>query len=181
MGQPLTHGDHTLGEEATVTNTDPFADLIDQVNSDPTFKIREPQAPPTPVAEPAPESPYVQLRHVLKQLTVDERWLVVEGLPSAILRGVAQAVPLKRQTFTARWTRPKGAPVRRTLGDYVIANTPEFQAWVSEQAATSRYAILAARGRVVTTLERLNTQRDDFDKMAAAHVMELKRRAKRGR
>lgn len=154
-----------------------FPDLIQSLEeSDLGLQPPHPQAGDAPPAdgdaavtaqeEIAPETDYVLLSELLRDMPVDERSLVVENFEDGVRRGVIRSVPLEGAPFTVRLLVDGQPGRRRTLQDEIIQPTPEFSEWLQIQRIESSYLYRAATGRVSSTLERLRSGQDQFRRLA---------------
>ena len=108
---------------------------------------------------------YVQLSALLAGLPDDELSLIVEGTLDAVVKGVFRAARLV-DTFKIAYRDTNGKRIRRTMPDLAISPSPEFEAWLLAQRRESRHRAMVWSGKVQTTMQRIVSGEDDFEKLA---------------
>ncbi|WP_216325655.1 hypothetical protein [Deinococcus aestuarii] len=127
--------------------------------------------------EDLPDGNFILLSTLLlRDLPPAERSLVVEHYEDGVRRSIIRSVQLEGTSFTVRMLAGGQTGRRRSLQDELIRRTPEFEEWLRVQRTESLYAYRAATGRATSTLERLRTGQDDFNRLA-----DLRRQLLRGK
>lgn len=122
----------------------------------------------------------VLLSSLITAIPPQERRLVIDGYEDAIRRGIIRAVPVEGKPIPISMSGSGGKRVRRTLREEWVRDTPELKEWITAQRTESRYAAIAATGRVVSTVERLESGEDDFERLAEIRRQLLRRKTGRG-
>lgn len=112
----------------------------------------------------APEG-FIRLSEILRETEFPERTYIVSHYEDAVRRGVVQAVMLEGHSFQVRYWLGNSS-TRRSLQDELILRTAELEEWLRVQRLESRYAHRAATQNAATTLEHLESGRDDFQRLA---------------
>lgn len=113
----------------------------------------------------SPKPTYLRLSALLKDIPPAECGLIIEQWDSAIQKGTVRAIPLASEHFGKVVQAASGEKKRCTLQDEIVLVDEACRAWIAEQRRESRYRVLGSVGRVETTLERLKSKEDSFERL----------------
>lgn len=108
---------------------------------------------------------YVQLSALLADLPDDEQSRIVEDALDAVVRGRFKAAGLA-DTFKIDYRDSTGKRIRKTVPDLAVSPSPEFAAWLEAQRRESRHRTMARSSKGRTTMQRISSGEDDFEKLA---------------
>jgi hypothetical protein len=118
-------------------------------------------ARPTESPRPTRQRLSVLLRHIPS----NECFLIIERFEAAVMKGTIKAVPLLGEHFSKVIVLENGTKKRVSLQDEAVLVDDHWHAWVAEQRRESRYRVLLNTGVVATTIDRLKSDEDDFDRL----------------
>lgn len=121
-----------------------------------------------------------KLSLLLRDVPAEECCLILSNFESAVMRGIIKALPLSGQHFGKVVILESGQKKRRSLQDEVVVVDDGWVRWLAEQRRESRYRVLAHVGHVATTVERLKSNEDDFDRLLDIRRKHLKAQQKGG-
>lgn len=112
------------------------------------------------------ESGFRLLSTLLEGVPPEELHLVLDHYEDAVARGTIKAVPLEAsEPFSVAVINPQGKRLTRRVEDEIVLPDEAFHAWLKAQRKASRLAVLAVTGRVETSLEKLESGDDNFQKL----------------
>lgn len=140
-------------------------------------KMTEPTVETMPAhvtTQPAPKPSYRNLSELLRDIPPNECALIVEGWETAVLKGTLRALPLSGEHFGKVIQLPTGEKKRCTLQDEIVLVDDACRTWLNEQRRESRYRVLGQVGKVETTLDRLKSKEDSFDRLLEIRKKRIK-------
>lgn len=128
------------------------------------------------VARPVePSRPTRQrLSVLLRNVPPNECCLIIEQYETAVMKGVVKALPLQGEHFGKVVILESGAKKRLSLQDEAVVVDEQWEVWLAEQRRESRYRVLHSTGTVATTIERLKSSEDDFERLLEIRRKRLK-------
>lgn len=130
--------------------------------------------------QPTPKPAYRNLSELLRDIPPNECALIVEGWETAVLKGTLRALPLTGEHFGKVIQLPTGEKKRCTLKDEIVLVDDACRAWLDEQRRESRYRVLSQVGKVETTLERLKSKEDSFERLLEIRKRRIKAEQSKG-
>lgn len=133
---------------------------------------------PTATSE-KPKALRQKLSVLLRDVPAEECCLVVSHFEQAVMRGVIKAVPLSGNYFNKVVILEDGHKKRLSLHDELVVMDADWERWLAEQRRESRYRVLAQVGAVTTTIERVKSGADDFERLLEIRRKRLKAEQKK--
>lgn len=128
----------------------------------------------SPADTAIPKALRQKLSVLLKDVPADECCLILSRFEDAVMRGTIKALPLLGVRFAKIVVLEDGRKKRVTLHDELVVLDAGWERWFSEQRRESRYRILGHVGVVGTTIERVKSEQDDFDRLLEIRRKRLK-------
>lgn len=132
----------------------------------------------------APTEKPSALRHklsiLLRDVPAEECCLIISHFEQAVMRGNIRALPLIGQHFGKVVILENGQKKRMTLQDELVVMDEAWERWFTEQRRESRYRVLGQVGTVATTIERVKSGEDDFDRLLEIRRKRLRLEQQKG-
>lgn len=133
-----------------------------------------------PAATEKPRALRHRLSALMRNIPSDECCRILSTFDAAILKGTIKAVPLLGEYFPKTIILENGQKKRATVQDELVLMDEAWEKWFAEQRRESRYQVLNHAGVVATTIDRIKSGEDDFDRLLEIRRRRLKTEQQRG-